>query len=125
MIPGSHRKRHELHDILPKAHGSEIQAIDDLSHPAFADYPDAVDIPLNAGDLVIADARVLHGAWPNQTAERRTLLLAWHDVFSFSQSAQLVEGDVPETVRDAKPSSEYEKSHEFRITFALPHLTLL
>ncbi|MCY3870467.1 MAG: phytanoyl-CoA dioxygenase family protein [Gemmatimonadetes bacterium] len=114
MIPGSHRKRHKLHDILPKAHGSEIQAIDDLSHPAFADYPDAIDIPLNAGDLVIADARILHGAWPNQTAKRRTLLLAWHDVFSFPNPPSWWDGDVPEAVRDAEPSSEYEKSHEFR-----------
>ncbi len=42
VIPGSHGRRHELHDTLPAAHGEEIQAIDDLSHSAFADYPDAV-----------------------------------------------------------------------------------
>jgi ectoine hydroxylase-related dioxygenase (phytanoyl-CoA dioxygenase family) len=114
VIPGSHRKRHELHDVLPKAHGSEIQAIENLDHPAFADYPDALDVPLNAGDLLIADARLLHAAWPNQTAERRTLLLAWHDVFDFPNSPSWWTGEIPEAVRNADSSKEYEKSHQFR-----------
>jgi hypothetical protein len=114
VIPGSHRKRHALHDNLPKAHGSEIQAIDDLSHPAFADYFDAVDVRLDAGDLIIADARILHAARPNQTDERRTLLLAWHDVFSFPDPPSWWESDVPEAIREADPSIEYERSHEFR-----------
>ena len=39
--------------ILPDAHRAEIQAINDLSHPAFADYPDAIDAPMKAGDLLI------------------------------------------------------------------------
>ena len=30
--------------ILPDAHSAEMQAINDLSHPAFADYPDAIDV---------------------------------------------------------------------------------
>jgi hypothetical protein len=114
VIPGSHRKRHELHDILPKAHGPEIQGIDDLEHPVFADYPDAIDVPLKAGDLIIADARILHAAWPNQTADRRTLLLAWHDVFDFPNPPSWWDGAVPEVVRNAGPASDYAKSHEFR-----------
>ena len=114
VIPGSHRKRHELHDILPKAHGPEIQAIEDLTHPAFGDFPEAIDVPLNAGDLIIADARILHAAWPKQTAERRTLLLAWHDVFDFPNPPSWWDGEIPEVVRNANPSSEYERAHEFR-----------
>ncbi|MBV7329150.1 phytanoyl-CoA dioxygenase family protein [Chloroflexi bacterium TSY] len=114
VIPGSHRKRHELHDILPDAHGEEIQAIDDLSHPAFADYPDAVDVPLKAGDLVIADARIMHAAWPNQTAQRRTLLLAWHDVFSFPNPPSWWTGDIPDVVRNADPTARFEMSAKFR-----------
>ena len=114
VIPGSHRKRHELHDILPDAHGDEIQAIDDLSHPAFADYPDAVDVPLKAGDLVIADARLMHAAWPNQTDQRRTLLLAWHDTFSFPRPPSWWTGDIPDAVRDADPEAQYERSAKFR-----------
>ncbi|MEM7035215.1 MAG: phytanoyl-CoA dioxygenase family protein [Chloroflexota bacterium] len=114
VIPGSHRKRHVLHDILPDAHGPEIQAIDDLSHPVFADYPDAVDVPLKAGDLIIADARIMHAAWPNQTDQRRTLLLAWHDVFNFPNAPSWWTGDIPDAVKNADPNAEYERSAKFR-----------
>jgi len=114
VIPGSHRKRHELHDTLPDAHGSEIQTIEDLSHPAFADYPDAIDVPLNAGDLVIADARLLHAAWPNQTPQRRTLLLAWHDVFTFPNPPSWWTDDIPDAVKNASPDDIIERAHRTR-----------
>ena len=107
VIPGSHRKRHQLHEILPDAHGAELQALEDLSHPAFADCPDAVDVPLGAGDLLIADARLLHAAWPNQSDRRRTLLLAWHDVFSFPAPPSWWSGDIPAAVRQADPTAQY------------------
>ncbi len=115
VIPGSHRKRHELHDLLPAAHGEEIQSVNNDSHPAFADYPDAQDVPVKAGDLVICDARTLHAAWPNQTDGRRTLLLAWHDAFDFPQPPSWWTGDVPKVVRTAKPAVEYERSDQFRV----------
>ena len=59
------------------------------------DHPDAIDVPLKAGDLIIADARLLHAAWPNQTAQRRTLVLAWHGVFPVPRAAELVERPHP------------------------------
>ena len=68
VIPGTHRKCHQRP-------GPEIQAIDDLSHPAFADNSNAVDVPVKAGDLIILDARLIHATWPNQTDQRHTLLL--------------------------------------------------
>ena len=114
VIPGSHTKRHQLHDILPDAHGEEIQAVDDLSNPVFADYPDAVDVSLKAGDLVIADSRLMHAAWPNRTEGRRTLLLAWHDVFSFPKPPSWWRGDIPDVVRDADPDAQYEAAPKFR-----------
>jgi hypothetical protein len=114
VIPGSHRIRHRLHDILPDAHSPEIQAIDDFSHPAFADYPDAVDVPMKAGDLVILDARIMHAAWPNDTDQRRTLLLAWHDVFDFPKPPSWWTADVPDAVKNADPDAEYERSAKFR-----------
>lgn len=110
VIPGSHRKRHKLHDILPEAHGKELQAVEDLSHPAFADYPDAVDVPLGAGDLLIGDARLLHAAWPNQSDQRRTLLLAWHEVFSFPQPPSWWTDDYPTVVKNASPTINYENT---------------
>ena len=108
VIPGTHRRRIDLHDILPKAHEPEIQAIDDLGHDVFMDRADAVDVPLTAGDLVIADCRLLHGAWPNQTDQRRTLTLAWHDCLSFPEPPSWWAGDVPEVVKNADPSATYE-----------------
>ena len=108
VIPGTHLKRIKLHELLPAAHGEDIQAIDDMQHPAFLDHPDAIDLPCKAGDLVIADARILHAAWPNQTDQRRTLLLAWHHVFPFPGPPSWWEGDIPEVVRIADPSDTYE-----------------
>ena len=110
VIPGTHRKRIDLHDSLPDAHEAEIQAIDDLNHLVFADYPGAIDVPLKAGDLIIADARLMHGAWPNQTEQRRTLLLAWHDVFSFPNPPSWWSGDIPDVVKNADPEAKYERS---------------
>ena len=109
-IPGSHRKRLPLHDILPPAHGPEIQAIEDLTHPVFQDHPDAVDLPVNAGDLVIADARLLHAAWPNQTDQRRTLLLQWHNVFQFPNPPSWWTSDVPDVIKNADLNKTYEST---------------
>ena len=106
-IPGTHRKRIPLHDILPPAHGPEIQTLD-TSHAAFADHPDAVDLPVKAGDLVINDARLLHAAHPNQTDSRRTLLLQWHHVFPWPSVPGWWTDPIPEVVRKAPQFGESE-----------------
>ena len=110
VIPGSHRKRLDLHDTLPDAHEAEIQAIDDPAHAVFEDRPDAIDVPMKAGDLIIADARLMHGAWPNQTDQRRTLLLAWHHVFPFPQPPTWWNGEVPDVIANADPDATYERT---------------
>lgn len=106
VIPGTHTKRIELHDVLPDAHGPEIQAIDDLDHLVFMDHPDAIDVPLKAGDLIIADARLMHAAWPNQTDQRRTLILAWHRVFDFPQPPSWWRGEIPDAIKNCPPDLE-------------------
>ena len=110
VIPGTHRKRIDLHDLLPNAHTPEIQAINDLDDPIFMDHPDSIDVPLTSGDLIIADARLLHAAWPNKTDQRRTLVLAWHDVFSFPQPPSWWTGDVPAAIRNFDPSFTCEST---------------
>lgn len=112
VIPGSQRRRLDLHDTLPDAHGPDIQALDDFSHVAFSERPDAIDVPLAAGDLVIGDARLMHGAWPNGTDQRRTLILAWHDVFVFPHPPSWWDGDIPEVVRQAAADVSYEASRK-------------
>jgi len=74
VIPGSHLKRHRLHDL---PHTDEIQDADEHHHPSFAAYPDEVDVPVRAGDLVIGDARLLHAAHPNRSNRRRTVITLW------------------------------------------------
>ena len=61
-----------------------------------------------AGDLLIADARLLHAAWPNRSDRRRTLLLAWHDAFSFPEPPSWWTAEIPAAVRNADPTARYE-----------------
>ena len=78
LIPGTHRNRIPLHDELVTAHEQGARVIEE-DHPImFCDHPDQVDVPSAAGSLVLADGRVLHAAYRNQTAQRRDLLLIWH-----------------------------------------------
>jgi phytanoyl-CoA hydroxylase len=107
VIPGSHRKRHRLHDVLPDAHGQELTEAKDLSAEIFgSDIPDAIDVPLAAGDLIIGDARLLHAAWPNTTDTRRTCVLAWHNVFDFPSPPSWWTGDIPDEVQQYSAEDE-------------------
>lgn len=106
-IPGTHRKRIPLHDLLPPAHGPEVQALD-TSHPVFADHPGAIDLPVKAGDLVINDARLLHAAHPNNSSSRRTLLLQWHHVFPWPTVPSWWAGPTPEVIARAAEFGDYE-----------------
>lgn len=108
VIPGTHRKRTELHDLLPDAHSPEIQRTEE-THLAFAEQPGEIDVPLQAGDLLIADSRMLHAAWPNATAVRRSLVLSWWDVFPFPSVPSWWDGEVPAEIQ-ADPNATYERS---------------
>ena len=81
VIKGSHLNRHPLHDILPDAHGEALQRVDDANHPAYQHFPDEIDIPVKAGDLVIGDSRLLHASHGNQSNERRTVITLWYHPF--------------------------------------------
>jgi hypothetical protein len=77
VLPGTHCRRIDLHDLLPSAHSEETYE----AHPnsvQFLSHPDEVDVPVKAGDLVIGDARLLHAAHANQTDQRRTCLTLWY-----------------------------------------------
>lgn len=109
-IPGTHRQRIAFHDDLPDAHGAEIQAADD-QHLAFMTHPDEVDIPVKAGDLVIADGRVLHAAWPNHSDQRRTLVLSWWRVFPFPAVPSWWTGELPAELQ-TDPAAAYERTRK-------------
>ena len=78
VIPGTHRKRHPLHAEGVIHDDAQKLATQDLSHPVFQSWPDEVDIPVRAGDLVIGDSRIFHAAHPNDTDEPRTVITLWY-----------------------------------------------
>ena len=78
LIPGSHRRPHPLHDLVD-AHDPTLAEVKNPDDPAFASHPDAVDVPVTAGDVVVVDARLIHGAHPNRSeGERTNITLWWH-----------------------------------------------
>jgi hypothetical protein len=74
VLPGSHHARTPLHTVLPEAHGHDTSGAPS-THPAMADHPGQVTLPLRAGDAVVIDYRLLHGTHANTTDERRDCLL--------------------------------------------------
>ncbi len=78
LIPGSHLKRHRLHDALPDAHEEDLSRADDLANLAFQRAEGEVDVPVKAGDVVMGSARLLHAAHGNQSDKRRTNITLWY-----------------------------------------------
>tara|TARA_A100001037_G_scaffold152166_1_gene137358 strand:- start:5198 stop:6067 length:870 start_codon:yes stop_codon:yes gene_type:complete len=76
VIPGSHRKRHELHG-MGSAHQKEINSYANPNDLRFSDYPDEIDIPIKPGDLVIGDGRMFHAAHSNDSERWRTVITIW------------------------------------------------
>jgi hypothetical protein len=63
-----------------------------------------------AGDMVITDARLLHATWDNRSAENRTFLVTWHDVFPGLSAPYWWEGEVPQVMLESDPEAEYERT---------------
>jgi hypothetical protein len=80
VIPGTHRRRIDLHGGLDAAHTEDAQQADESSN-MFTKHPDEVNMEVKAGDLVIGDARVLHAAHGNQSDHRRTCITLWYNPF--------------------------------------------
>jgi len=78
LIPGSHMKRHRLHDALPDAHEADLSRADDTAQLAFRQAEGEVDVPVKAGDVVMGSARLLHAAHGNQSDQRRTNITLWY-----------------------------------------------
>ena len=78
VIAGSHRKRNRIHDTVHTTHKEELSRATDPSNPAYQPMPEDKAVPVRAGDLVIGDARLLHGSFPNHTEERRTVITLWY-----------------------------------------------
>ena len=110
LISGSHVKRHPMHDAVPDAHTNALREMEDPGSPVYRMVDEAIDVPVKAGNLVIADSRMLHAAWPNCTARRRTLVLLWHDCFPFPSVPSWWEGEVPEEFANPDPGIVVERT---------------
>ena len=103
VIPGSHRRRFDLHDHLVPPHEGGGYDVEETNEWMFHDHPDARDVPVRAGDLLIGDARLLHGTHPNASSERRTVLLGWYYRRATAAPASW-EGTVPPEVLARDPN---------------------
>ncbi len=81
VLKCSHRKRHSMHDVVPEAHTDALRQATDPTHPAFQPMPEDVAVPVQAGDLVIGDSRLLHGAYANGSDQWRTVITLWYHPF--------------------------------------------
>jgi Phytanoyl-CoA dioxygenase (PhyH) len=78
VIPGSHYQHNPLHDLISEPHSESLSRGTSMERPEFTDRPDEVDVNVQAGDLLIGDARLLHAAHANNTDARRTLITLWY-----------------------------------------------
>ena len=78
LLRGSHLNRHRMHDEVPNAHTDELRRVTDPDHPAYQSIPEEVNVPVNAGDLVIGDSRLLHSAHAYKSDLRRTVITLWY-----------------------------------------------
>ncbi len=106
LIPGSHLKRHRLHDALPDAHEEALSRADDIRHLAFQRAEGEVDVPVRAGDVVMGSARLLHAAHGNRSDQRRTNITLWY----YPDFANLPEG-IRAYLADTDFSPEWQAQH--------------
>lgn len=78
VIPGSHYRHNPLHEVIGQPHTEELHRMVDADRPEFQPRPDECDLPVQAGDLVLGDARLLHAAHANQSDRHRTVITLWY-----------------------------------------------
>lgn len=78
VIPGSHRKRHPLHNKIAPRHTEKLATYANPSDPGFSHVDDELSVPVKAGDLVMGSGNLLHASHPNKSDEHRTVLTMWY-----------------------------------------------
>jgi hypothetical protein len=103
VLPGSHRRAAPLHRVL-------------ADRAVYEDQPEQVTLEAAAGDAVVLDYRLLHGAHPNSCADRRDALL-----LSFAPAWALLPEDIRgHLIQHTALPSQGEKPHAGWQTELLP-----
>ncbi len=111
VIPGSHLKRLDLHSHLVKPHEGGGYDVTETDEWMFYDHPQAIDVKINVGELLIADARLLHSTHPNISETRRTVLLGWF-YRNTSEIPSDWNGAVPQEILDREPHLRVDFNRE-------------
>jgi hypothetical protein len=128
VIPRSHRKDHPLHH-LETAHSGDMQGYQDPSNPAYADHPDQVAVPVDPGDVLIGDARLIHGAFANRTDDERPLLTLWFmphwrkmppEMRALAYNGFMRGDDIPSSVAQPRTFLDWPERLRSRIAHVLP-----
>src|SRR4051812_37575860 len=128
VIPGSHRHDHPLHH-LEAAHSEGMQGYKDPANPAYANHPDQVAVPVTAGDVLIGDARLIHGAFANRTDEERPLLTLWSmphwsamppEMRALAYKGYMRGDDIPSSLAQPRTFLDWPEPLKRRIAHLLP-----
>jgi hypothetical protein len=128
VIPRSHRLDHLLHH-LDTAHSEGMQGYKDPSNAAYADHPDQVAVPVKSGDVLIGDARLIHGAFANQTSMERPLLTLWFmphwssmppEMRALAYKGFMRGDDIPSSVASPRTFLDWPQPLQRRIAHLLP-----
>jgi hypothetical protein len=74
VLAGTHHRSLPIHASLPQVDTHALSGIEP-DHIAMTDHPDQVTFPLNAGDAVAIDYRLLHGTHGNSSNVRRDCII--------------------------------------------------
>ena len=77
VIPRSHRSYHPLH-LNQKAHTQSVSRVEDPNDSIYNSLSEEVPVPVKCGDVIVGDARLIHGSFPNQSEDERTLITLWY-----------------------------------------------
>ncbi|MBV7334517.1 phytanoyl-CoA dioxygenase family protein [Chloroflexi bacterium TSY] len=119
VIKGSHRKRHPLHDALPEAHADTLSRATNPDHPAYQPVAEDMAVPVTAGDLVIGDSRLLHGAYGNQSDQWRTLIILWYHP-DYDASPERIRAYLPQRVEDEMRAAAWPAPAQKLVQSLLP-----
>ena len=82
VLPGSHKTPHWLHESK-KAHTESISRVANPEDPLYQSVDGEHAVEVHYGDVVVGDARLIHGTFPNFLNDERTLITLWfHPNFS-------------------------------------------